>query len=228
MENRTSHNMTFSEMVADSYNGMKDMWTDLKTLAIGSVLHVLFFLIVPMLMIFGYEVKVLRNATRGRDEVPSFDDWAELIFMGIVSSILAPILYTILPIVGLGFIFYAIAALLSTSPTALVSSIIIFVVVAIVAMLLFSYVMFAAIAAYADTGRLSALFDFSLILPVAKTLDYLLAYLLISLILPIASAIVMTILSATVVGVILVPTLVFLDLVFTFRLVGLVYSKHAP
>lgn len=228
MENRTSHDMTFSEMIADSYNGMRDMWTDMRTLAIGSVLHVLFFLIVPMLVIFGYEVKVLRNATRGRDEVPQFDNWTELIFMGIVSSILAPILYTILPIIGLGLIFYVVAALLSASPTALLSSVVIFAVVTVLAMLLFSYVIFAAIAAYADTGRLSALFDFSLILPVAKSLDYLLAYLLISVILPIVSAIAMTILSATVIGLILVPTLVFLDLVFTFRLVGLVYSKHAP
>lgn len=230
MERNSQHDMSFTEMMKDSHSGMKDvLFNDKKTLAIGSILHFLFFLFIPILVLFGYEAKVMRNASRDRDNVPQFDNWGELIYMGVVSSILAPLLYTLLPVVGFSLIFYGLSAvLIGTSFEFLASSVIILFMVSVIAFILFSYALFAAIAAYADTGRVSALFDLSLIIPVVKTLDYLLAYLVITVILPIISMVGFMILGFTFIGVIAYPTLVFLDLVFTFRLMGLVYAKHSP
>lgn len=227
MIDSNSHSMEFSKMMSESWNGVKDLKTDTKTLVLGSLFHILFFLIIPILLVFGYEVKVMRNASRGEDKMPTFSGWFELILMGIISSILAPIVYLLLPFLLLFGMMYGVYLVAFTgSFIAIMASLSFVLIVMIGLFLVLSYALPIGVAAYAHTGRISAMFEPDMILPVIKTMDYFLAYLVISMLVPIVTGLLITLLSITIVGIILIPTILFVEIVYIFRLIGLVYGKH--
>lgn len=51
---------------------------------IGGILFLLFFLVIPVILAFGYLVHLTRAAAHGANEPPNFDDWADMLVDGVV------------------------------------------------------------------------------------------------------------------------------------------------
>jgi len=68
----------------------------IRTIAIGGLLSLLAFLVVPVFILAGYFIRVL-NRTAGGDEVPPvFDEWGELAVTGL-QAVLIGVAYALVP-----------------------------------------------------------------------------------------------------------------------------------
>jgi hypothetical protein len=163
-----------------SFPRQSDDW--LPTLLIGGVLSILGFLIVPIFIVQGYYVRVLRAVARGDDTVPSFTDWGDLIVDGVKLFVIilvyglllvVPVL-VILTVAGVGG--YAagggVGAALAGG-VAIIGGLVVLALALVVA-----YITPAAAANFAVEGRFGAAFDFSTVFGAAFTSDYAMAWLL--------------------------------------------------
>lgn len=64
-----------------SYPSNGDDW--LKTILIGGGLLLTSGLIIPMFILYGYTIRVLRSAAKDEDTPPSFEGWDELVIDGL-------------------------------------------------------------------------------------------------------------------------------------------------
>jgi len=71
---------------AISYPRQGDDW--LKTVLIGGVLSLLGFLVVPLFLVTGYLVRVLRSAAYDEAEPPVFDEWGDLLVDGLKAFVI--------------------------------------------------------------------------------------------------------------------------------------------
>lgn len=74
--------------------------SEFPELIIGFLLSVLFFLVIPLLWVFGYSIDLMRKTIKGEKCIPRWNSWKQLldgfVFMGVA------IVYFILPTVILG------------------------------------------------------------------------------------------------------------------------------
>ncbi|MEF8780877.1 MAG: DUF4013 domain-containing protein [Haloferacaceae archaeon] len=155
---------------AISYPRSNDDW--LPTIAIGGILLILQFLIVPVIVVQGYYVRVLRGVSRGESEAPSFTDWGDLLVDGLR-----------LLVVGLGY------GLLIGIPAVVLSAIagggaaaiggegggaiaVLVSLVVFVFSLVVSYVIPAAMANFATEDSIAAAFDFGTLREIVTTAEY--------------------------------------------------------
>jgi len=82
----------------------------IRTIAIGGLLSLLAFLVVPVFILAGYFIRVL-NRTAGGDEVPPvFDEWGELAVTGL-QAVLIGVAYALVPtILGGGVVAIGIGS----------------------------------------------------------------------------------------------------------------------
>lgn len=155
---------------AISYPRTNDDW--LPTVAIGGLLSILQFLIVPIIVAQGYYVRVLRGVARGETVAPSFTDWGDLFVDGLK-----------LLVVGIGYgLLITIPVLLLTAIAgggatavggevggafALLVSLVVFAYSLVV-----SYVIPAALANFAVEDSIAAAFDFETLRAVVTTGEY--------------------------------------------------------
>jgi len=149
-----------------------------KTIIIGSLLNAFFWvLFIPLILVNGYYVHVLRTTIGEEEDPPEFDDWGELAKDGIFLWIIQFVYFLVPTVVTVGlFMFTGTLGMLSGSSdvaiaTLLLSSLLAFFVGGLL-YLLFGYFAFAAIANYADAGRLGAAFAVSEVIGVSTTMDY--------------------------------------------------------
>lgn len=89
-----------------SYPHRDDSW---RTVLTGGGLTFFGFLILPLFVVYGYVVHVLRSAALGEEEAPPFDDWGELLVDGLKALVIY-LAYGIVPflivfVVQIGMIF---------------------------------------------------------------------------------------------------------------------------
>lgn len=63
-----------------SYPRRDDSW---RTVVIGGLLTCFGFLLLPLFVVYGYGVHVLRSSALGEAEAPPFDDWSDLLVDGL-------------------------------------------------------------------------------------------------------------------------------------------------
>lgn len=159
-----------------SYPRRDDSW---RTVVIGGLLTFFGFLLLPLFVVYGYGVHVLRSSALGETEAPPFDDWGDLFVDGLKAFTISlaygfvPFLIVFVTLSGTVFGNQGMnsgGAAIAISPLLLdlVGGMLIFAVVSIVPV---------ALTNFALTDRLGAAFEFRTIIGAATAGDYIRAVL---------------------------------------------------
>jgi len=157
----------------------KEDW--IKTLAIGGVLVLFSFLIVPAIVVYGYLITAIRDSLEGSAEPPAFEDWGSLLRKGILGWVIG-IIYLIVPIlIALVTVGGSIAAMATGSragQAAGLAGMFGGLGVSAILSLIFGYFAVVGLVNFARTDEFGAAFDFSTIRQVAFDSDYFVPWLL--------------------------------------------------
>jgi hypothetical protein len=150
-----------------------------KTVAIGAVLSLLSFLLVPAVLVVGYLLRVLRASMDG-DSVPVFDEWGEMLVGGL-KGVAVIIAYTIVPtvIVSVGTVALFGAAFGDGAGSVLLAlGGVLGILVGGALLLVLVYVLPVALANLASTDRLGSAFAVGGMRSTLFSRDYAVAWLL--------------------------------------------------
>lgn len=155
-------------------------WNDgdgVKTIIIGGVLTLLGFLVIPLVLVSGYSLRVIRAVVDGDSELPAWDDLGGLFVDGF-RALVVTVAYFAVPAV---LLFVAVAAFfvpLSSPPRV---ATLVFAALALVALplvLVAWYVLPAALVRVAVTRRVGPAFAVRRLWPVLSSGTYVTAWLL--------------------------------------------------
>jgi len=203
----------------------------LETLLIGGLLTLLGVLFIPILFVYGYLVRVVRQVAAGEDaEPPAFGGWGDLLVDGLVAFVVSAV-YFLVPaavVVAGAFLFIVPVTVVdgaSGSGGGLVAAVGVVLVLAVVALALLLtvaalYLYPAAIAAFARSGRFGAAFSPSTIRPIASDRQYATGW-VVAVVVSVLAQVVGGVVAATGIGAILVPFLVFYGYVAAAYAVGI-------
>jgi len=76
--------------------------SDLNKVLILGILNLISFLIIPVFLVVGYNLRVLKATIAGFDELPEFDEWGEMFIDG-VKVFVVTIAYMIIPLIIIKF-----------------------------------------------------------------------------------------------------------------------------
>lgn len=196
-------------------------WTGedrLETIVVGGVLGLLGFLVVPVFLVLGYLVRVVRRVGEGDEAPPAFDDWGKLLVDGLKAFVVA-LVYGLVPAVVLTVaalaLFVPATFVEETGPGApaetgtTVDPVGLVVALAVVALALgvtlaALYLLPAGVAALARTGRFGAAFSPSELRRIGLSGRYATGW-LVAVGISILASVVAGVLAATVAGAVLVP-----------------------
>lgn len=153
---------------AISYPRTNDDW--LPTIAIGGILLILQFLLIPIILVQGYYVRVLRGVPRGETVAPSFTEWGDLLADGL-KLIVVGIGYGL--VIGIPvFVLSIVAGAAAAGGDAggligLLVSLVIFVYSLVV-----GYTVPAAFANFAVEDSIGAAFEFGTLREIVTTAEY--------------------------------------------------------
>lgn len=156
-----------------------DDWV--KTILIGGILSILSVLIVPIIIVYGYIVQVLRHRLAGEPQPPTFDDWETLLVDGLQVFVIT-VVYLLIPIiVGAVTVGGSVIAVATGTRGGLLAGgagILIGLLVSFLLALVFGYVAVAGIVNFASEEQFGAAFDFGTLRPILVDGDYAVAWLL--------------------------------------------------
>ena len=192
----------------------------LETLLIGGVLLLLSPLLVPVLFVYGYLVRVIRRTDVGdTDEPPVFSEWGELLVDGVVGFIIS-LVYFLIPtaVITIGAVLFFIPVGIAGSSVgdagggiiAAGGAVIALFVVALSVLLSIAamYLVPAAVAAFARTGRFGAAVSPSVLRPMLTSRRYATGW-AVAVAITLLAQILGGAVSATGIGVLLVPLVTF-------------------
>ena len=179
-------------MLSDALHYPLDSDDWLRTILIGGLLSVLSVLVIPVPLLQGYYVRVLRGTTRGDAAPPAFEEWGDLFVDGLkligvniaVSLVVVVAMFVVGIVTGFGSAIGSGAGPVVGSEAngglgglgGLVTVVAFFAFVAFA--LLLGYVAPAMFANFAREDSMAAAFDVSTVLAAATTSDYLIAWVL--------------------------------------------------
>lgn len=191
-------------MFEDAIRYPYDEGEGLRALAIGGVLTLLSFLLVPVFVVSGYTIRVLRDVVGGEEHLPSFDGPAELFVDGL-KALVVGFVYLLVPSILLGLAVAAFLVPLSTPVPRWISAIAVVVaLVSLPSVFLVLYVLPAGLVNLARTGRMGSAFAVRRMWPVLSSGSYFVAWLLALVVLVVSSAVTSAIGVVTLVGLVLV------------------------
>lgn len=194
---------------------------NLETVLVGGVLGLLGFLVIPVIAVFGYLVRVIQRVEAGDEDPPRFEDWGELLTDGLVATVIA-VVYGLVPTLAVAvtalsvFLPFTVVegdsvsvagtALQSTPAPSLLGPVALLAVVLVTVLLslLAAYLLPAAVAAYALTGRFGAAFSPGTLRRLGGSRSYAVAW-LVAFAVSILAQLLGGALAATVAGAVLVP-----------------------
>jgi hypothetical protein len=197
-------------------------WTGeqkVETLVIGGLLSLLGVFFVPILFVYGYLVRVIRDVSAGDTETPPvFDDWGELLVDGLVAFAIS-VVYFLVPTVILagGALAWLVPVSVGTGVggegggALAVFGVLVGLVVLLLGLILAvaaAYLLPAGVAAYARTGRFAAAFSPSTLRAVGTHGSYAVAW-LVAVVIGFLAQVVGGLVTLTVVGAVLVPFITF-------------------
>lgn len=169
-------------MIEQSLNYLRSSEEWVKTVLIGGVLTLFGVLLVPLFLVIGYYVRVLRGTMHDEAEPPVFDDWGDLLMDGLkgfaiylVYGLVPGIIGAIIAAVGIGG---AVAG--DSGVAGAVGGIVALVgfLVALVFGLAAAYIIPAALANYVEKDDLMAGFALGDLRSVIMTGEYAMGWLL--------------------------------------------------
>jgi hypothetical protein len=171
-------------MLGDALSYPRNSSDWIPTILIGGVLSVLSVLVLPVFVVQGYSLRVMRSAAKGEEAAPSFTDWGGLVVDGL-KLFLVSIVYALLvfvPMAVVGVVLGFGSALLSdpaSGPSAAfgVATLLGFAVVGLFGLLV-GYFAPAGYANFAVEDSIGAAFDVSTIVAAATTGEYFKAWVL--------------------------------------------------
>ncbi|WP_136590056.1 DUF4013 domain-containing protein [Salinigranum halophilum] len=168
-------------MIEESLRYLRSSEDWIKTVLIGGLLTIFGFLLVPLFIVVGYYVRVLRGTMHDESEPPVFDDWGEMLMEGlkgfaiyVVYGLVPGIIGAIIAFVGIG------GAIAGDSGAAGVLGGLVALVGFLVALalgLLAAYIVPAALANFVEKDDLMAGFAFGEIRAVITTKAYAMGWL---------------------------------------------------
>jgi hypothetical protein len=154
-----------------------DDWV--KTLLIGGVLSIFAFLLIPIIVVYGYIVRVIRHSLDGDPRPPEFGDWGDLLVDGLKMLVIL-IVYMLIPAIVAAVTVGGSVAAMATGTrggaAAGVAGLVVGFLVSFVLALAFGYVAVAAIVNFAREGSVGAAFDFDTLRPILFDSDYAVAW----------------------------------------------------
>lgn len=192
----------------------------LETLLIGGLLVLLGVFLIPILFVYGYLIRVVRQTAVGNAvEPPAFSDWGDLLVDGVVGFVIS-LVYFLVPA-----IVVSVGTLLFVVPVTVVGSgagdgsggffaaggVLVGLTVVALSLLLTvaaAYLLPAAVAAFARTGRFGAAFSVSTLRPIVTDKQYATAW-VVAVAVTLLAQILGGAVSATGIGVVLVPFISF-------------------
>lgn len=200
----------------------------LGRIAIGTLLAFFVWLVIPAILLFGYVIRAMEYTAHGKEEPPEFAEWGSLFVDGI-KALIVGFVYSVVPTVlwllVVTVVFGASLGAGSEQGTGIgVTAMFMTMLMFIPLMFLIAYVLPAAFANMAETGRVGAAFDFGTLKTAWTSADYVIA-IVVAFGISIAIGIVSQILAITVVGLLLLPTLNFYTYVAMSRIWARGYAK---
>jgi len=163
---------------AITYPTESDDW--LVTVLIGGVLSLLGFLVVPLLLVYGYLVRAIRANLDGESEPPSFGDWGELLVDGLKALVIV-FLYMLVPLavmmVTIGGSIAAIATGSDAAAATGVGGLVAGGLLAFVLALVFGYLSAVGLVNFCREERFGAAFDLGRIRDIGLDADFALPWL---------------------------------------------------
>ncbi|AUV81130.1 hypothetical protein C2R22_05200 [Salinigranum rubrum] len=155
-----------------------DDW--IKTIGIGGVLTLFAVLFVPLLLVYGYLVRVLRAGMRDSPEPPVFDEWGSLLREGVMAFVVI-FVYQLIPLIVFAVTVGGSIAAMATGSRAgaglglagLFGGMMISGLLALV----FGYFGLVGLANFAHEGTLGSAFDVAVIKDVALSREYAIPWL---------------------------------------------------
>lgn len=159
-----------------SYPTNRDDW--MQTVIIGGILIFIGFLLVPLVLVYGYVIRVIRRTLDGVDSPPEFDDFGELFVDGLKAWAIG-IVYMLIPAVVTGVTVgsAAVSLALDGNLGATMGGLILGLTLSAILSLVFGYVGTAALVNFAREDSMAAAFDFGVIRRVVVHRDYATAWL---------------------------------------------------
>jgi len=191
----------------------------LETIAIGGILGLLGVLLLPVFIVYGYLVHVIRTVGRGDDEtLLTFDDWGTLLVDGLKGFVIV-LVYTVVPALALGIAVTPVVLFTSVSAdggggasglltTVLLLAVFVVATLSLLVLLAAIYVVPVAVTAFATTDRLGAAFTVSELRRIGGSSQFITGW-LVALVLSILVGIVTGIVASTIIGLLAVPFLNF-------------------
>jgi hypothetical protein len=171
-------------MLGDALSYPRNSSDWIPTILIGGILSALSVLVLPIFVVQGYSVRVMRSAAKGEEAAPSFTDWGGLVVEGL-KLFAVSIVYGLIVMIPTSVVLFATVGISSvvtdpTSPPNAALGIVGILLVLLVTLLslLVAYFGPAGYANFAIEGSLGAAFDFSTIVSGATTGEYFKAWLL--------------------------------------------------
>lgn len=186
-----------------------------KNVLIGGVLSILgAFLLLPIFVVYGYLVRVIRDASAGSvEEPPGFAEWPEMFVDGL-KVFAVSLVYSLLPMLvfGLAMAAWVVPAAVSTGPGGSSETFVglgffaglLLLFLGVAAMFVLLYLLPAGVAAFALTDDLSAALSPSTVREIATSGDYATGW-LVAVGLTILANAVATAAAMTIVGIALLP-----------------------
>ncbi len=109
--------MNFSDVFVDS---LRYPFTDIKKLLILLLLHFGTFLLIPIIMAYGYALRIIENTLKNENELPDFSNVGQLLEKGL-EFIVVTLIYRI-PIFIVTILIFTQISLITVSPTMLISN----------------------------------------------------------------------------------------------------------
>jgi hypothetical protein len=198
-------------------------------IVVGSLLVLGSFLIVPLVLLFGYLVRVLASSARGDPEPPAFDDWGAMFVDGL-KGLAVTLVYGLVPFLLIGVsVAIAIGGAGSGSDAAagVLGGIgLVGILLSSVALFLLYYLVPAALTKMAVEDSVGAAFAVGDLTDVLLSVDYLVAWLVPFVIAFVVQAVTTVLVLVTFgLGAILIPPIQFYTNVAVFYMFGRAFGK---
>lgn len=194
-----------------------------KNLVIGGLLNVFGFLVLPVLIVQGYYIAVLRTTIQGYDQMPAFQEWGTLLVDGLKAAVIT-FVYSIVPLILFVVLMSVLGAGANGSSDGIIAGFgLLFLLLLFLAYALIAYLAPAALSHFAYEGSFGAAFDFGTITDVITHGEYLKAFVM-AIVVGFLIGIVAIILQITIIGIILLPWLYFYAGAAIFRMYARAYA----
>lgn len=219
-------------MIEDSLRYVRNGDDWIKTVLVGGVLTLFGFLLVPLFLVVGYYVRVLRGTMHDDEQPPVFDDWGTMLVEGLKGFAIS-LAYGLVPaVVGAIIAFVGVGGAVAGNSglAGAIGGLVALVgfLVALVLGLAAAYVAPAALANYVEKDDVMAGFAFGEIRSVITTGKYAMGWLT-AFALLLAAAVVTTVLSIVpVVGTVVGVFVTFYAAVAAFYVIGHTWADLRP